>query len=104
MLYFYRLELYNLNPNSMLHVTTFITLYECFLGIEPHFAVWKHFFSVKPQPSRGSPVVVGGTGFLLRVCTAREYLELSFLTFNKGWHLDFFYCTNPEPSLPKFKG
>ena len=37
LLYWYGLELHTLNPNGLLHVSCFITLCECFLGIEPHF-------------------------------------------------------------------
>jgi hypothetical protein len=25
----------------ILHIACFITLYECFLGIEPHWALWR---------------------------------------------------------------
>lgn len=48
LLYFCGLELHNLNPNSLLHVVCLITLCECFLGIEPHYVLWKSLFIVKP--------------------------------------------------------
>jgi hypothetical protein len=37
LLYVYGVQLYQLTPNSLLHITYFITLCESFLGIEPHF-------------------------------------------------------------------
>jgi hypothetical protein len=29
---------------GILHIATFITLFEAFLGIEPHFALWRWLF------------------------------------------------------------
>ena len=104
LLYWYGLELHNLNPNGLLHVSCFITLCECFLGIEPHFALWKQLFIVKPQPSKSNPAVVGGAGFQLRPGSVKYYLDLLLQTSNKGWHSDWFYCSNPAPSLPGFQG
>src|SRR6266540_2484841 len=37
LLYWYGIELVNLNPNSILHISTFIHLSEVFLGVRPHF-------------------------------------------------------------------
>jgi hypothetical protein len=36
LLFAYGIRLHDLNPNTILHITCFITLCECFLGIEPH--------------------------------------------------------------------
>jgi hypothetical protein len=36
LLFAYGIQLHDLNPNTILHIACFITLYECFLGIEPH--------------------------------------------------------------------
>ena len=35
-LFFFGLELINLNPNSILHISIFIHLCEAFLGVRPH--------------------------------------------------------------------
>jgi hypothetical protein len=51
LLYFYGLQLHHLNLNSINHVANFVHLYEAFLGIEPHFAIFRYLFRVKPQPS-----------------------------------------------------
>jgi hypothetical protein len=32
-----------------MHIACFIMLCKCFLGIKPHWAVWKRIFSVKHQ-------------------------------------------------------
>jgi hypothetical protein len=39
LLFAYGIQLHDLNPNSILHIAYFITLCECFLGIEPHWAL-----------------------------------------------------------------
>jgi hypothetical protein len=36
LLFVYGIQLHDLNPNTILHIACFITLCECFLGIEPH--------------------------------------------------------------------
>jgi hypothetical protein len=40
----YRLELHNLTPSGILHIMTFVTLCEAYMGIDPHFNSWNHFF------------------------------------------------------------
>jgi hypothetical protein len=34
-------QLHQLTPNSILHIACFVTLCESFLGIEPHFLLWR---------------------------------------------------------------
>jgi hypothetical protein len=36
LLFAYGIQLHDPNPNTILHIACFITLCECFLGIEPH--------------------------------------------------------------------
>ena len=59
LLCFYGLQLHQLSPNSILHVACYITLCKCWLGIEPHFGLFK----LKRQSASGSVVYdVGGCG------------------------------------------
>jgi hypothetical protein len=64
LLYFYRLELVHLIPNSIAIVATFIHFCEAYLGIPPHFALWRHFFCVKSTGKGSGPV--GAVMFNLR--------------------------------------
>jgi hypothetical protein len=41
LLFAYGIQLHDLNPNTILHITCFVTLCDCFLGIEPHWAMWR---------------------------------------------------------------
>ena len=63
LLYYYGIQLHHLTPNSFVHMSIFIHLCEAFLGIEPHFDLFRHLFHLKPQPSSASLDVVGGQVF-----------------------------------------
>ena len=39
------LELQHLNPTRVLHVAGFVTVYEAFLGMEPHVDFFQRIFS-----------------------------------------------------------
>jgi hypothetical protein len=47
LLYYYKLELVHLVPNSITVVSTFIHFCEAYLGISPHFLLWRYLFCVK---------------------------------------------------------
>jgi hypothetical protein len=51
LLFVYGVQLHQLTPNSILHIACFITLCESFLGIEPHFLLWKYLFRLRPSVS-----------------------------------------------------
>jgi hypothetical protein len=46
LLFAYGIQLHDLNPNTILHIVCFITLCECFLGFEPHWALWRQIFII----------------------------------------------------------
>jgi hypothetical protein len=64
LLYYYQLELVHLVPNSITVVSTFIHFCEVYLGISPHFLLWRYFFCVKSTGKRSGPV--GAVMFNLR--------------------------------------
>jgi hypothetical protein len=47
LLYYYRLELVHLVPNSVTVVSMFIHFCEVYLGIPPHFLLWRYFFVLR---------------------------------------------------------
>jgi hypothetical protein len=57
---FYALNLTHLNPNSILLIVVFVHLCEAFLGILPHFGLWKYLYHCRPG-------MVGGSISLLAV-------------------------------------
>ncbi|KAK1631891.1 hypothetical protein QYE76_006206 [Lolium multiflorum] len=66
LLYFYGIQLWQLTPNSILHLSIFITVCEAFLGIDPHWGLWRKIFYVKRHNDSNGPPVVGGIGFVVR--------------------------------------
>jgi hypothetical protein len=62
LLEYYGIEYLNLNPNGIFHTSVFVHFCEAFLGIKPHWVLFRKFFRVKPQPSANNPRVVGGAG------------------------------------------
>jgi hypothetical protein len=52
LLQFYGLELHHLTPPGILHITTFVTLCEAYMEIEPHF------FCARLQQGSGAEVMV----------------------------------------------
>ena len=60
LLEFYGLQLHHLTPASILHIAGFVALCELFLGIKPHFALWKRLFCLVPRSYEGSIYQVGG--------------------------------------------
>jgi hypothetical protein len=55
LLYYYGLELHHLNLNSICHISIFNDFCEAFLGIEPHWDLFRFLFRVKPQPVAEPP-------------------------------------------------
>ena len=41
LLHYYKIELQHLNPNGIQHMAAFVALCEGFLGISPHFDLWR---------------------------------------------------------------
>ena len=64
---YYGISLCHLHPNSILHISLFINLCEAFIGIAPHFNLFRYFFYLKPFSGSGSHKVVGGVYLQLRM-------------------------------------
>jgi hypothetical protein len=101
LLYFYGLELHHLNPNSICHIAIFIHFCEAFLGIEPHWDLFRYLFRVKPQPTSKNPSIVGGAGIQLRQQASARYLSYKFHSNIPGWKSHLFYIGNHIPQLPE---
>ena len=80
LLYSYRLQLHDLTPNGILHISCFITLCEAFLGIYPHWGLWKCLFNIKRT---NSEYVVGQVGISIR--DNNSYFDLEKLDSGSGW-------------------
>jgi hypothetical protein len=101
---YYGVEYVNLNPNGIFHTVIFIHFCEAFLGIKPHWILFRKFFPVKPQPSVSNPRVVGGANIQMREDAAEQYLAYKLIDSNQDWKARWFYVTNHHPRLPKPSG
>jgi hypothetical protein len=105
LLKYYGIEYLNLNPNGIFHISVFVHFCEAFVGIKPHWILFRKFFCVKPQPSANDPRVVGGASIHMREDAAEQYLSYELIDSNQDWKAKWFYITNhhPEPLKPNGK-
>jgi hypothetical protein len=101
---YYGIEYLNLNPNGIFHTAVFVHFCEAFLGIKPHWILFRKFIRVKPQPSASNPQVVGGAGIQTREDAAEQYLSYKLIDSNQDWKAKWFYVRNHHPELPKPSG
>jgi hypothetical protein len=85
LLKYYGIEYLNLNPNKIFHVSVFVHFCEAFVGIKPHWVLFRKFFCLKPQPSANNPRVVGGAGIQMREDAVEQYLSYKLIDSNKDW-------------------
>jgi hypothetical protein len=104
----YGVELHNLSPNSISQAAIFAAVYKGYLGIDPHWDLWTHFFSVElfasPTGERRvhAAVRAGGCILQLRQSRASQYIPAVLASSNKGWQRRWFYLRNDDGRLPSF--
>jgi hypothetical protein len=104
LLRYYDIEYLDLNPNGIFHVSVFVHFCEAFVGIKPHWILFRKFFRAKPQPSTNDPRVVGGAGIQMREDAIDQYLSYKLIESNQDWKSKWFYICNHHPELPKPSG
>jgi hypothetical protein len=95
LLFVYGVQLHQLTPNSILHISCFITLRESFLGIEPYFLLWKYLFRLRPSVSLSKKPELGEAVVFVRVS---QYLEFSMAISIQGWRKKWFYIKDEKVS------
>jgi hypothetical protein len=88
------MQLHQLTPNSILHIAYFITLCETFLGVEPHWILWKFLFRLRPSVSLSKNPDLGGVVVSVRAET--HYLEFSMAASVQGWKKKWFYIKDQK--------
>jgi hypothetical protein len=99
LLYYYRLVLVHLVPNSITIVSTFIHFCEAYLGIPPHFTLWRYFLCVKSTSKRLGPM--GVVMFNLRSCLKVEWIDSDLPDHTAGWRSEWFYIADQIPGLSR---
>jgi hypothetical protein len=84
----------------------FNMLCEGFLGIEPHFQLWRYFFAVSlVKKMDGLMALIGCVRIHLRGPWAHEYMAITTTKSKKGRHSRWFYIKNYDAApLPLFTG
>jgi hypothetical protein len=104
----YEVELHNLSPNSISQAAIFAAVCKGYLGIDPHWDLWTHFFSAElfalPPGERRvrTAVRAGGCILQLRQSRALQYIHIILASSNKGWQRRWFYLRNDDGRLPSF--
>jgi hypothetical protein len=96
LLFVYGVQLHQLTPNSLLHIACFVTLCESFLGIEPHFTLWRSIFRLRPNVSLARKPELGGA--VVSVRPEAQYLEFSMAASVQGWRTKWFYIKDRKSS------
>jgi hypothetical protein len=94
LLFVYGVQLHQLTPNSILHIACFITLCESFLGIDPHWTLWKFLFSLCPSVSLGKKPELGRA--VVSVRAESHYLEFNMAVSLQGWRKKWFYIQDQK--------
>jgi hypothetical protein len=94
LLFVYGVHLHQLTPNSILHIACFITLCESFLGIDPHWVLWKFLFRLRPSVLLAKSPELGGA--VVSVRSESHYLEFNMAISVQGWRKKWFYIKDQK--------
>jgi hypothetical protein len=94
----------HLNPNSILQISIFVHLCEAYLGILPHFGLWKYLYHCRPGMAGGQHQLVGGASLEMRRGRKTEYLDIPLKDSIKGWRLEWFFVEHHCKSLTPRSG
>ena len=96
------MQLHDLTPNRVLQIACFIVLCECFLGVHPHWGLWRFLFSVK----RTCKTYAQG-GINIQAKGEVSYFNLEKMDSVQGWRKKCFYIqdqpiVDQQLGLPPF--
>jgi hypothetical protein len=96
-----------LTPSRILHIASFVTLCETYMGIEPHFNLWNYLFHARLQQGSGvEATVLGSVDIFIRNRHGVDpYFHLPMPGSSDGWRKVWFFLRNDtDASLPMFMG
>jgi len=81
---------------GVLHIASFITVYEAFLEMEPHADFFRRLFSGRALMVGSSTEIAPMRGFALSRKLSAGGLYPTYLPYdsNRGWHGEWFYIRN----------
>jgi hypothetical protein len=96
LLFVYGVQLHQLTPNCLLHITCFTTLCEAFLSIDPHWVLWKYLFRLCPSGSKGE--IPKHSSAIISVRSESQYLAFKMAESVQGWRQNWFYIKDQKSS------
>ena len=99
LLFFWGIQLHHLTPDSILHIAIFVHLCEAFLGIHPHFDLFKSLFSFNPFPNLRNIARVGGADLQFCPGMAERYIPYALRRQIGDWKAEWFYIDNHAPGI-----
>ncbi|KAK1646648.1 hypothetical protein QYE76_064453 [Lolium multiflorum] len=107
LLFVYGLQLHHLTPNSILHISIFITLCEAFLGVQPNWALWKRILFCRRNGSPNVAYNIGGV--VISVRPTVDYFDVKLPDSVQGWRKKWLYIQEEnhgcaEDNIPPFDG
>ena len=100
LMYAYKVQLHDFSPNAIMHVDVFVVLCECFLGVHPHWGLWKKIFNVKRNAVPDGVYAVGG--FNIQARKEVEYFDIQQVESALNWPRKWFYVSAQLDGLPAF--
>ena len=101
LLLYFEIRICNLHPNSILLVATFIYLCEAYVGIEPHFDLFRYLFCLRKKGAVGGSKIAGRVYLNLRDGMKNRYLSCPRNTSLTEWYKRWFYISE-EPGSATF--
>jgi hypothetical protein len=92
----YVMQLHQLTSNSILHIVCFIMLCRSFLGVDPHWGLWKCIFFLHHNPSKDEIHDIGGT--IISVHPEAGYFNFKMADSIQGWQTKWFYIKDEKAS------
>jgi hypothetical protein len=100
LLFVYGVQLHQLTPNSILHITCFVTLCECFLGIDPHWGLSRRIFCIRRNISRTAVHDVGGA--IISTNGPAGYFDLWMHDSIQDWRKKWFYVMDEATAAQNY--
>ncbi|KAK1649206.1 hypothetical protein QYE76_067011 [Lolium multiflorum] len=100
MLFIYGIQLHQLTPNCLLHISIFITLCECLLGIHSHWGLWKRIFYLRRNNSKNVIYNVGGVCIFVRPKIG--YFDVKFADSVQGWPRNWLYIKDESSDAQEY--
>jgi hypothetical protein len=73
-----------------------VTLCESFLGIEPHFLLWRSIFRLRPSVALANKPELGGA--IVSVHAEAQYFDFCMSASVQGWRTKWFYIKDRKAS------